>query len=482
MIPRLGPVFYVIGVLLLPLGLGMMVPAIVDAAEGNRDWTVFMAAAGVTIFLGGTLMLANRGRRFSMDRRQAFLLTTLTWVVTAAFAALPFTFSKIGLSYTDAYFEAMSGLTTTGSSVLAEPEKASSGILLWRALLQLYGGAGIVVIAIAVLPFLRVGGMQLFRLESSEQGEKVLPRATQLATMTTSVYFGIVVLCFIAYWAAGMPFFDAICHAMTTVSTAGFSTHSASFGYYDSVPIEAMGVLFMFLGGAPIVLYFRAIRGQVLAFFKDPQVQLYLAIIIAGIIMLGLWRHFSQGIGAGPAFREVSFNFVSMLTTTGLGSAEYWKWGGFADVVITVAMLIGGCTGSTAGAIKVFRFNMLLLAVRSQLQRLLHPHAAVSATFGERPVPDPVIMSALLFLVTYLVLFVLFAVVISSFGYDFLTSISAVATSMGNVGGGLGGVIGGGYFGEVPDGAVWILSAAMLLGRLELFTVLMLFTRRFWRG
>jgi len=482
MLPSFRPVFYILGMLLVPLGLGMTVPAMMDGAEGRSDWSVFLNSAAVKIFIGGMLIIANRDRTTRLDRRQAFLLITLSWVVVAAFAALPFSFGHLGLSYTEAYFEAMSGLTTTGSTVIARPEDTSSGMLLWRAFLQLYGGAGIIVIAIAVLPFLRVGGMQLFRLESSEQGEKVLPRAAQVATATASTYFGLVVACFIAYWAAGMPAFDAVCHAMTTVSTAGFSTHSASFGLYESLPIEAVGSLFMFLGGVPTILYFRMLKRQPKAFVKDQQVHLYLAITVLGIIVLGLWRHLSQDVGAGQAFREASFNFISILTTTGFSSAEYWQWGGLGDVVITIAMLIGACSGSTTGGIKVFRFNMLLLAVRSQMRRMSHPHAATRSTFNGVPVPDPVVQSALTFMLMYAALLVLFSLVLSAFGYNFLTSVSAAATSLGNVGGGLGGVIAGGYFGEMPDGTLWILSFAMLLGRLELFTLMVLFSTRFWRG
>jgi trk system potassium uptake protein TrkH len=482
MSPRLGPVLYVIGMLLIPLGIAMVFPAIADALQDHQDWSVFMTAAGVTVFFGGMLMLATRQKGFTLDRRQAFLLTTLSWVILPAFAALPFTFARVGMDYAQAYFEAMSGLTTTGASVIAEPGDMSAGILLWRALLQLYGGAGIVVVAIAVLPFLRVGGMQLFQLESSERGERVLPRATQIATMTASIYFGLVILCFIAYWAGGMSFFDAVCHAMATVSTGGFSTHGASIGYYQSLPIEAVGSLFMFLGAAPFVIYFRMLRGEPTALYRDQQVRLYLAIVIAGIVVLALWRHFHYGVNPGQAFRESSFNFLSMMTTTGLGSAEYWTWGGLADVVLTMAMLIGGCTGSTTGSIKVFRFNLLILAVRSQLRRLIHPHAAVSATFNERPVSDSVIQSALLFMLTFAALFLLLAIAVSAFGYDFSTGMFAVASTLGNVGGGLGEVVAGGSFGSVPEGMLWVLSLAMLLGRLELFTVLILFTVRFWRG
>ncbi len=483
MTPKLGPVFYVIGVLLLPLGLGMTIPAMVDAGDGNEDWRVFMVSAGVTIILGGMLMLANRGKRFALDRRQAFLLTTLSWVILPAFAALPFTFAGLDMNYTAAYFEAMSGLTTTGATTLTDLDQMPAGILLWRALLQGFGGAGIIVIALAVLPFLRVGGMQLFRLESSDQGEKVLPRATQIAVMTISVYLGLVALCVIAYWTAGMSFFDAISHGMATISTGGFSTHDQSFAYYDSLSIDAIGTLFMFLGGLPMVLFYRTLlKRDWRVIFSDQQVQLFFWMCLGGIAVLGLWNHFGLGTDAGTAFRHSGFIFVSLITSTGLASTNYVAWGGLAEVILLLAMLVGACTGSTTGGIKAFRFNMLISVLRGHVHRLNHPHSAESIMYNERSVPESVAYSALLLIVAFVVAFVLIAIALAAFGFDLLTSFSAAASTLGNTGGGLGPINGGGQFKAMPDGALWLLSFAMLLGRLELFTVLVLFTRRFWRG
>ena len=483
MIPQLSPVFYVIGVLLIPLGFGMTIPAMVDGATRNPDWLVFLAAAAVTIFLGGMLVLGNRGPRFDINRRQAFLLTTLSWAIVPAFAALPFAFADIGMSYTAAYFEAMSGLTTTGATTLTGLDQLPKGILLWRALLQGFGGAGIIVIAIAVLPFLRVGGMQLFRLESSEQGEKVLPRATQIATMTISVYLGLVVICVISYWAAGMSFFDAVCHAMSTISTGGFSTHDASFGHYNSLMLDSLGVLFMFAGGLPMVLFYRMLlRRDWRVLFADEQVRLFLFICLVGLTVLALWQHLSLDVPIGAAFRHGGFIFVSLITSTGFGSTDYTHWGGLADLTLLTIMLIGACTGSTTGGIKVFRFNMLLGVIKAHVQRLNHPHAAAGILFNQRAVPEAVATSALLLIVAFVVAFVLIAFGVSMFGFDLLTSFSAAASTVGNAGGGLGPINGGGAFGAMPDGALWLLSFAMLLGRLELFTVLTLFSMRFWRG
>lgn len=483
MIPQLSPIFYVIGVLLIPLGFGMTVPAIVDGATGHPDWQVFLTAAGVTIFLGGMLVLGNRGRRFEMNRRQAFLLTTLIWVVMPAFAALPFAFADIGLTYTAAYFEAMSGLTTTGATTLTGLDQLPKGILLWRALLQGLGGAGIIVIAIAVLPFLRVGGMQLFRLESSEQGEKILPRATQIATMTITVYLGLVALCVIGFWAAGMSFFDAVCHAMATISTGGFSTHDASFAHYNNLTIDALGVLFMFLGGLPIVLFYRMmLRRDWRILWSDEQVRLFTLVCLVGLTILALWQHLELGEPIGAAFRHGGFMFVSLVTSTGFGSTDYTHWGGLANLIFIIIMMMGACTGSTSGGIKIFRFSLLIGVMRAHVYRLNHPHAATSILYNLRAVPDAVATSALLLIVAFVVAFVLVAFGVSAFGFDMLTSFSAAASTLGNAGGGIGPINGGGNFKAMPDGALWLLSFSMLLGRLELFTVLALFSIRFWRG
>ncbi|MGD9536010.1 MAG: TrkH family potassium uptake protein [Alphaproteobacteria bacterium] len=483
MIPKLGAVFYVVGILLMPLGLVMTLPAIVDGSAGNPDWEVYLIAAGVTVFLGGMLVLANRRQRFSMDRRQAFLLTTLSWIILPAFAALPFSFARLELSYSRAYFEAMSGLTATGATTLIGLDDLPAGILLWRAILQGFGGAGIILLALAVLPFLRVGGMQLFRLESSEQGEKVLPRATQIAAMTVSVYLGLVLLSIIAYWAAGMSFFDAVCHGLTTVSTGGFSTHDASIGFYDSVPIEAVCALFMFLGGVPIVLVYRLLlRFDWRAFVMDQQVRLFLTVVIAGIVALGVWRILGHGVDPGISFRWASFTVISFVTTTAHANVAYQEWGSFADVLLLFAMLLGACSGSTSGGIKMFRFSILIAVMKAHFRRLEHPHAAVNVTYNKRTVSDGIAQSALLLLLSFLLAFVVVALAISAFGYDLLTSLSAAASAIGNAGGGLGPIITNGYFGTMPEGAIWILSAAMLLGRLELFTVLILLAPRFWRG
>jgi trk system potassium uptake protein TrkH len=483
MIPRLGPVLFVIGMLLIPLGLGMVVPAIVDAGADHEDWTVFMTAAGVTVFFGALLMLSNRSPRFTLDRRQAFLLTTLSWVIMPAFAALPFSFAQLRMSYTGAYFEAMSGLTTTGATTLSGLDTMPEGILLWRAMLQGFGGAGIIVIAIAVLPFLRVGGMQLFRLESSEQGERVLPRAAQVASMTISVYLGLIVLCLIAYWAAGMSFFDAVCHSLSTISTGGFTTHDESMAHYDSLTLDSVGTAFMFLGGLPMVLFYRTLlRRDWRILCIDQQVRLFFIVCLVGIAILGVWRVLETNVDFGTAFRHAGFMFVSLVTSTGFASTDYAAWSGLADIVLLFAMLAGACTGSTTGGIKVFRFNMMFGVLQAHIHRLNHPHVAQGILFNDRTVPESVAVSALLLIVAFVIAFVVVAVGLSAFGFDLLTSFSAAASTLGNAGGGLGPIIGGGQFDAMPDGALWLLSFAMLLGRLELFTVLILFTRRFWGG
>lgn len=280
------PIAFVLGVLLTILAAAMMIPAIVDLANGNPDWQVFVASASVTLFIGVTLNLTSRGNTFDLKPRQAFLLTVLSWVVIAAFGALPFAFSTLGLSYTDAFFESMSGVTTTGSTVLTGLDLMAPGLLLWRALLQWLGGIGIIVMALSIMPLLRVGGMQLFRMESSDTSEKVLPRAAQIASSIGMIYVVLTIFCAIFYVIAGMTWFDGIAHAMTTIATGGFSTSDSSVGLFDSPAVEYVATAFMILGGLPFVLYLRAVRGAPQAVLQDTQVRWFLAVIATAVLTM----------------------------------------------------------------------------------------------------------------------------------------------------------------------------------------------------
>ncbi len=478
------PIFLVIGVLLVVLALAMVLPAIADMAADNPDWRVFLMAAAVTLFFGAALAFANRGRGFTnLTTRQAFLLTTLSWTIVPVFAALPLVFSELRLSYTDAFFEAMSGLTTTGSTVIVGLDTAPPGVLLWRALLQWLGGIGIIAMAVAILPMLRVGGMQLFRAESSDRGEKILPRARQIGAAIGGVYLMLTLIWLGALWAAGMSGFDALAHAMTTIATGGFSTHDGSIGRFDSAAIEWIVIGGMLVGGIPFVLYAQFISGRGGALLRDSQVRWFLAMAVIAALTMTAWLWATSEADAGEALRLAAFNAISIMTGTGYTSADYGQWGTLAVAMFFFLSFVGGCTGSTTGGIKIFRFQVLYGAMRVQMGRLVQPHGVFKHRFNGKPVPDSVAGSVMGMFFLFMLSFALIAAGLAYLGLDFMTSVSGAATAIANVGPGLGDVIGpSGTFTSLPDSAKWLLAFAMLLGRLELLTVLVLFTRRFWRG
>lgn len=476
-------VLYIIGMLLLVVAAAMLLPAAADWVVDHPDWQAFVMSAAVTAFAGGALMLANRTPTITLDRKRSFLLTALSWIMLCAFAALPLTLSEYRLPWADAYFEAMSGLTTTGSTVLIHLDSAPPGVLLWRGILQFLGGIGIVVMAIALLPFLRVGGMQLFKTESSDISEKLLPQIKQIAAGIFIAYVILNLLCAVAFWLAGMTGFEAAVHAMTAVSTGGFSTSDDSIGHFKSPAIEWIGALFMFLGGLPFILYIRTAMGHRGALARDPQVRMIAVLVLAASVAVAGWLVQYRDIPAADAFRLALFHVVSIATTTGFVAADYMVWGAFPIAAFFFLTFVGGCTGSTAGGIKIFRFEVLAIAIRVHAWRLIAPHSIRPAFYGERQLTNELFTSVLLFMGAYVGTVAVAALLLSAFGLDLVTALSGAATAVGNVGPGLGHVIGpAGTFTTLPPPAKWVLSAAMLLGRLELFTVLVLLSRAFWRA
>ncbi|MBT3558637.1 MAG: TrkH family potassium uptake protein [Rhodospirillales bacterium] len=477
------PVFLVNGILLATLALFMCVPAFVDWYTDHDNWTVFAASAGLTLFVGVAMAFACNTGGARLNIRQAFLMTTLAWVLLAIFASIPFRFSSLGLSFTDAFFEAMSGLTTTGSTVITGLDFAPPGILLWRSLLQWFGGIGIIVMAIAILPLLRVGGMQLFRMESSEQGDKALPRAAEIAMVIGVIYLLLTIVWSAAYWFAGMSGFDAITHAMTTIATGGFSTHDDSLGYFDNPYIDIIATVGMIMGALPFLLYLKTIQGDWRALFNDSQVQWFLIAVGAAILVATAWLWLDDGRAISSAVRHAAFNVVSIITGTGYATEDYTLWGAFATPLFFFIMFIGGCAGSTTCGIKVFRFQVLYAAASTQMHHLMQPSGIFIPHYNRRPISDEVIVSVLSFFFVFGVCYALLALGLGMLGLDFLSAISSAATAISNVGPALGPIVGpAGNFSSLPDGAKWLLAWGMLLGRLELFTVLVLFTRAFWRG
>ena len=477
----LQPVLHIIGLFLCVLALAMAFPVLIDLYMGSEDWKVFFLSMIVTGFFGGALFLSNAGQAEDVSIRQAFLLITLSWLAIAIFGALPFMFSELKLSYTDAFFETMSGVTTTGSTVIVGLDDAPRGILLWRAILQWLGGVGVILMAMAIFPFLNIGGMQIFRTELSEN-EKVLPRAAQLASSIGLIYVGLTALCVVCYLFAGMGKFDAIAHALTTISTGGFSTYDSSFAHYDTAWSEFVSIIFMIAGGLPFALFLKAMRGHTWVFFQDTQVRAFFAVLCISIFVMTAYLVFNNGESVAEALRRSSFNIVSLVTGTGFANGDYGIWGPFAVTTLFFLMVVGACAGSTTCGIKIFRFQVLYAVIKVQVQRLLHPNGVFVPRYNRRAIPEGVPASIMGFMFIYALCFALMSLALSFTGLDFLTAISGSVTAISNVGPGLGDIIGpAGNFAPLPDSAKWILSAGMLLGRLEIFPVLVLFSSYFWK-
>ena len=479
---QLRPLLFIVGLFLVALGVLMLVPALLMMLRQEGHWNAFMLAAAVTAFCGAVAVVFNRQSEFSLSTRQDFVLTTLVWCSVSAFAALPLMFVE-HIGFTDAFFETMSGITTTGATVLSGLEHHASGILLWRSLLQWAGGIGFIVMGVAILPFLRVGGMRLFQSESSDWSEKAFPRFASVARAIAAIYLGLTVLGFLAYRMAGMDDFDALNHIMTTISTGGYSTYDDSMGHFPQPAIHWVSVLFMLLGGLPFTLYIHALRGRPGLLWRDAQVRGFLGFVafISLVLIAWLWLRGDEGLGVIAT--RVVFNVVSVITTTGYVSHDYQSWGPFAAVVFFYLMFVGACSGSTTGSIKVFRFQVAWMLLRAQLHRLVHPTAVIRERYNGREIGDDVIRSIVAFSFFFGLTIGLLALGLAMQGLDFVTSLTAAVTSVTNVGPGLGDVVGPtGNFASLPDASKWMLSAGMLLGRLEIMTVVVLFTPTFWKG
>jgi len=477
------PVMFINGLLLMVLAISMSPPLVADLIAHNPDWRVFAVSALVTLMVGLFLVFSQGGSELELNTKQAFMLTTTGWVSLAAFAALPLRFSNLGIDATDAFFEAMSGLTTTGSTVLSGLDAMPPGILLWRSILQWIGGIGIIVMAIAILPFLRSGGMQLFRTESSDMSERVVPRIKRMTGGLVLTYALLTILCAAALWFAGMSPLDAIIHAMTTLSTGGFSSHDASIAYFNSDLIEYILLVFMISGAVPFIAYIKFAHGDLKAFARDPQIRGLLGILVTMTVMLSVWLVIKDGFPIIDALRLSAFNIVSVISTTGFASTDYTLWGALPVGAFFLMTFIGGCTGSTSGGIKILRFQVLRMVFVGYVWRLIYPHGVRSNKFGDTTVSVDVAVGVLVFTLSFVVLTGGVGLVLTSLGLDLDTAMSGAATSIANVGPGLGSIIGPtGNFQTLPDPAKWVLAFSMLLGRLEFFTVLVLFTPGYWRA
>tara|TARA_B100001093_G_scaffold453072_1_gene461522 strand:- start:750 stop:2198 length:1449 start_codon:yes stop_codon:yes gene_type:complete len=476
-------VFFLIGVLLIVLGVSMLAPYSIQVMYKENSHS-FVSSSFVTIFIGILFILANLEKEFKLNLRQTFLFSTLAWLMVAIFGSLPFLLSSNEFTLSEAFFESMSGITTTGATIISDLDNSPKSILLWRAIMQWLGGIGIVVMAITILPLLKVGGMQLFKMEGPDSTEKILPRTVEVAAIIISTYIALTFFCGFFYWIFGMSIFDSVCHAMTTIATGGFSTHNDSIGFFKNSNIEIIASIFIILGSIPFISYLKFSQGNRKIFFNDVQIKglIYLlAISIAVMFVYLLFINFESSLI--DKIRISSFNVISILSGTGYVTDDFGLWGKFSLVFFLFLMFIGGCAGSTACGIKIFRLQMLLIFLKDQIKKLIYPNSVIITKYNNQKISDEFIKSVIIFIFTFLFIFLIIAMLLSISGLDFITSISGAASSISNVGPGLGDMIGpNGNYKALPDLSKWILTAGMLLGRLELFAVLVLFFPSFWRN
>ena len=473
-------VFFTLGILQIILGIFMLIPIFVQFFFKEID-SSFFGASIITIIFGTLFFLSNLDHDKKLNLQQAFLLTALSWLSIAIFGSLPLIFSEVNFSFTNAFFESMSGITTTGSTIIPNLEEMPKAILLWRAILQWLGGIGIIVMAITLMPIMNVGGMQLFKISNSDSSEKILPKSKEIALRLIYIYSGLTTLCAISYKILGMNTFDSITHSMTTIATGGFSNYNESIGFFNSFSIEISAMIFIILGSLPFIAYIKFLNGNRRIFFSDIQIRTFLKIILISILILSIYLFLDKSSELN--FRTVLFNVISILTGTGYVNAQFDNWGGFPLIIFIGLMFIGGCAGSTTCGIKIFRFQILYSFVLNQLKKIIYPMGIFVLKYNQSPVDDKFTASIISFIYMYLVIFFAITALLSLTGLDFITSISGAATSISNVGPGLGSTIGpNGNFSSLPDISKWILSFGMILGRLELFAILVLFLPSFWRN
>ncbi|MDO5605283.1 MAG: TrkH family potassium uptake protein [Paracoccus sp. (in: a-proteobacteria)] len=478
------PVAHIIGRITVALGMMMVFPVMIDLAAGDPNWIRLAQSMALVIVVSGLVVAATAGTARGLTIQQSFVLTSGLWLVMPLAGAVPLMIGAPGLSFTDAIFEAMSGLTTTGTTVIAELETLSPGMNMWRAILQWAGGLGIVVVAMVFLPVMKVGGMQFFRSEGFDTLGKVLPRAGQIAAEMTWIYLGITIACALMFVMTGMSAYDAVFHALTTCSTGGFSNYDASFGAFIG-PAEWVSALFMILATLPFVRMIQALRGDAAPLWRDTQVRAYLRWTFYAVAIIILYRIFylHHEIALSDAIRETVFNVVTIFSGTGFASVNVMAWGHLPFVVLFCVALIGGCTGSTGCSVKVFRYQVLLQAVRAQIRRMRSPHRLYPLRLEGKRLDQDVVDSVMAFFTMFVLTFGLLIVGLSLIGLHPMTALTAAWTAIANVGPVWGpGITANGSVVNFPDSAKWLMSIGMYLGRLELMSVLVLLLPRFWRG
>jgi len=473
---------FINGIFLITLAISMVVPMFTLLVfERTQELNAFLWSSLISLLAGLAMLAQGRPEATQLRPRDMYMLTVSSWVLVCIFAALPFMLTQ-HMSLADAIFESMSGITATGATVLSGLDSMSPGILIWRSLLHWLGGIGFIAMAVAILPMLRIGGMRLFQTESSDRSEKVMPRSHMVAKFMVAAYLGISLLGVLAFWAAGMSVFDAINHSMSAIATGGFSTSDRSIGNWSQPAVHWVAVVLMILGSLPFVLYVSALRGNYWALLRDQQVQGFLRILLGTWLALGTWYCLVTDLHWLEAVRHVAVNTTSIITTTGFALGDYTLWGGFAGMLFFYLGFIGGCSGSTAGGLKIFRFQVAYILLKANLLQLVHPRAVIKQQYNQHRLDEDIVRSILTFSFFFTIIIALLALALTLCGLDWITALSGAAATVSGVGPGMGSIIGpAGNFASLPDIAKWLLTCGMLLGRLEILTVLVLLMPTFWR-
>lgn len=479
----LSHLLYITGVFSCIFAVAMIIPCMVDWSLGLPHANSFLISIVFAGVLGGFLITANRPNMAIAFRvKEAFLLTTTIWTALIVLSSLPLYLSQATVTFVDAFFEATSALTTTGSTVIDSLKRISPGLMLWRCLLQWFGGVGIIVMALTILPMLRVGGMQLYRNEFSDKSEKILPRLSHVTGNLLGVYSILTLICALCYWTAGMPLFDAVCHSFTTISTGGLSVKDESLAFYRNPAIEVVAIFFMVIGGSTLMLYVKALRGEFKAFTNDMQLRTYLKVMLFATILLTIARLQNETKPYEEILRTTCFQVVSIMTSTGLTTDNYSVWSQVSQLGIFLLMFIGGCTGSTSGGIKIFRFQVIWAFTKNHILQLISPHGVFITKYNQQVLDSSILMSVFVFFVIFSLTLLLSTMMASASGLDLLTAFSGSVASITNVGPGFGAEIGpDGTYAHLPDAAKMTFSLGMLLGRLEFLTLVILLFPAYWK-
>ncbi|AVO55199.1 TrkH family potassium uptake protein [Ectopseudomonas mendocina] len=473
---------FVNGIFLITLALSMLVPVVTLLVfERPQEINSFLWSSLITALSGIAMIAQGRPQQTHLRPRDMYMLTVSSWVMVSIFAALPFLFAERA-SITDAYFESMSGITATGATVFSGLDDMSPGTLIWRSLLHWLGGIGFIAMAVAILPMLRIGGMRLFQTESSDRSDKVMPRSHMVAKFMVLAYIGLSSVAVLAFWLAGMSLFDAINHAMSSIATGGFSTSDASLGHWQQPAVHWVAVLVMICGSLPFVLYVSALRGNYSALLRDEQVRGFFVLLLSCWLMLTLWKWSTSDLHWLDALRLVAVNITSIMTTTGFALGDYHLWGPFASMMFFYLGFVGGCSGSTAGGLKIFRFQVAYILLKANLKQLVHPRAVIKQQYNRHRLDEDIVRSILAFAFFYTITIATLALAVAMCGVDWITAMTGAAAMVSGVGPGMGEMVGpAGNYAGIPDLAKWLLTLGMLLGRLEILTVLVLLFPAFWR-